>query len=148
MGSSPSWGSRSRPRYAGFARMATRASAQRLLASGPETERSSIDSAKARRRSIPHPYRLDEPDTSMHPDAAISAVKRVRDALGEHGQLWIATHSLALIAWAGIRRTYFLDHGAIRFGPQAVEAGVMSLFGGDGGDCMRTFLSDAHRIAA
>jgi predicted ATPase len=45
---------------------------------------------------------IDEPENHLHPDACIRALDALRsdDILGPEGQIWLATHSVPLIAYA------------------------------------------------
>jgi energy-coupling factor transporter ATP-binding protein EcfA2 len=56
---------------------------------------------------------LDEPEVYLHPDICVQAIERLQTTLGEHGQIWIATHSLPLIAWTWNRTDslYFVQDG-------------------------------------
>jgi SAM-dependent methyltransferase len=91
---------------------------------------------------------IDEPENHLHPDASIKAIKSlVDDVLGEHGQVWLATHSLPLIAWAGADSLYAIKSGSIAYAGNRVCEVVDSLAGGtEGRECLQAFLSDAEQL--
>ncbi|HEY0013263.1 MAG TPA: AAA family ATPase [Allosphingosinicella sp.] len=72
---------------------------------------------------------LDEPELHLHPGALIAFIDHLLEAL-PLAQLFIATHSLPLIAHLGFEHCWFAVDG--RFSPAAAapEAAVLSLFGG------------------
>lgn len=41
---------------------------------------------------------LDEPENHLHPSAQIKVIKAIKEIIKDKGQLWIATHSLPLLA--------------------------------------------------
>lgn len=51
----------------------------------------------------------------LHPDACARAIASLQRLLGDNGQVWIATHSLPLIAWAGVDSLHFVQDGAVSF---------------------------------
>lgn len=65
---------------------------------------------------------IDEPENHLHPDVCIRALTALRtDILGPHGQIWLATHSVPLIAHAGIESVHFVDNGAIEYAGNKIE---------------------------
>ena len=92
---------------------------------------------------------LDEPESHLHHDACIRALTKLRDeVLGPEGQIWLATHSVPLLAWGGLDSVHFVKDGAIQFAGNKVTAVVESLLGGkDGRDRLGTFLSDSDEVA-
>lgn len=92
---------------------------------------------------------IDEPESHLHHDACIRALTKLRDdVLGPDGQIWLATHSVPLLAWGGLDSVHFVKDGAIEFAGNKVTSVVESLLGGrDGRDRLSTFLSDADEIA-
>jgi predicted ATPase len=92
---------------------------------------------------------FDEPESHLHHEACIRALTKLRDeVLGPEGQIWLATHSVPLLAWGGLDSVHFVKDGAIEFAGNKVTAVVESLLGGkEGRDRLKTFLSDADEIA-
>ena len=92
---------------------------------------------------------IDEPEIHLHHDACIRALTKLRDeVLGPEGQIWLATHSVPLLAWGGLDSVHFVKDGAIEFAGNNVTSVVESLLGGkEGRDRLATFLSDADEIA-
>jgi predicted ATPase len=92
---------------------------------------------------------LDEPESHLHHDACIRALTKLRDeVLGPEGQIWLATHSVPLLAWGGLDSVHFVKDGAIQFAGNKVTTVVESLLGGrEGRDRLGTFLSDADEVA-
>jgi Fe-S cluster assembly ATPase SufC len=93
---------------------------------------------------------IDEPENHLHHDACIRALTKLLDneVLGPQGQVWLATHSVPLLAWGGLDSVHFVKDGAIEFAGNKVTSVVESLLGGkDGRDRLNTALSDADEIA-
>ncbi|HEX5747338.1 MAG TPA: AAA family ATPase [Archangium sp.] len=92
---------------------------------------------------------IDEPESHLHHDACIRALTKLRDeVLGPEGQIWLATHSVPLLAWGGMDSVHFVKDGAIEFAGNKVTSVVESLLGGkEGRERLATFLSDADEIA-
>lgn len=90
---------------------------------------------------------IDEPENHLHPDVCIRAIEALqRDVLGEHGQIFLATHSVALIAHAGMDSIYFVDEGRIEFAGRKLDALIERLLGGpQGRERLQTFLGDAEQ---
>jgi SAM-dependent methyltransferase len=98
---------------------------------------------------------IDEPENHLHPDACIKALTALRDTiLGERGQIWLGTHSVQLIAFAGMESIWMVDNGHIEYAGNKVDKVIDRLLGGpDGRDQLRAFLADAddlgfHKFAA
>ena len=93
---------------------------------------------------------IDEPENHLHPDACIRALDALRseDILGPEGQIWLATHSIPLIAYAGLDSVYLVDHGAIEYAGNRIEKVIDRLMGGEQGRVrLRTLLADADELA-
>lgn len=92
---------------------------------------------------------IDEPESHLHHEACIRALTKLRDeVLGPEGQIWLATHSVPLLAWGGLDAVHFVKDGTIVFAGNKVTSVVESLLGGkEGRDRLKTFLSDADEIA-
>lgn len=91
---------------------------------------------------------IDEPENHLHPDVCSRALTQLqREVLGDHGQIWLATHSIPLIAWAGIEALYAVKDGTVEYAGNRVSEVVDTLAGGaDGRERLRTFLADAERV--
>ncbi|WNG20171.1 AAA family ATPase [Cystobacter fuscus] len=92
---------------------------------------------------------IDEPENHLHPDVCIRALSALqKDIIGPDGQIWLATHSIPLIAHAGMDSVYFVDNGTITYAGNKIEKVIDRLMGGhEGRTKLRTFLSDAGEIA-
>jgi len=91
---------------------------------------------------------LDEPENHLHPEACIAAIKQLSTAvLGEHGQIWLATHSIPLIASLGVDSLYAMRNGMVEYAGNRVCEVVDSLAGGvENREQLRAFLGDSERI--
>ncbi len=79
---------------------------------------------------------MDEPENHLHPESMISTIDRIIDA-NPNGQLWIATHSVPLIASLYSNRSddvsvYFMRNGSLSFASEQPELVLKSLMGGEG----------------
>jgi SAM-dependent methyltransferase len=92
---------------------------------------------------------IDEPENHLHPDVCIRALDRLqKDVLGDQGQIWLATHSIPLIAWAGFDAIHFVHDGRVEYAGNRVDDVVNGLVGGvEGKERLRSFLSDAENLA-
>ncbi len=93
---------------------------------------------------------IDEPEVHLHADMCIEALERLRtDFLGEHGQLWIATHSPSIIAHFGVDSLYHVKDGSIEYAGAGKVVQVMdSILGGEvGREKLATVLLDAEHVA-
>jgi predicted ATPase len=78
---------------------------------------------------------MDEPENSLHPESLISTIDRIIEA-NDKGQIWIATHSVPLIAaiykkHAADVSLYFMDSGEISYASEKPEEVLKSLMGGE-----------------
>lgn len=91
---------------------------------------------------------IDEPENHLHPDACIGALQSLRDkVLGDNGQLWIATHSVPVIAWAGAETLFGVERGEVSYAGNRVQHVINSLSGGaDRRERLREFLAEADRF--
>lgn len=92
---------------------------------------------------------IDEPENHLHPDACIKALTTLRDQIlvGPHSQIWLATHSVQLIAFAGIDAICLVEGGRIEYAGNKVDAVIKSLLGGhDGREQLRAFLDGADAL--
>lgn len=70
---------------------------------------------------------LDEADAHLHPQASLEVFRSLRSAVGDAGQLWVATHALHVAADAP-DSVWFMRDGRIRAAsrdPQAVARGLV-----------------------
>lgn len=78
---------------------------------------------------------MDEPENHLHPESMISTIERIITA-NKNGQIWIATHSVPLIAALYKRHSenlsmYFMNNGAVSFAGERPEKILNSLMGGE-----------------
>lgn len=92
---------------------------------------------------------IDEPENHLHPDVCIRALNALqRDVLGPEGQIWLATHSVPLIAHAGMDSVYFVDNGSIEYAGNQMKKVIDRLLGGEEGRSkLRALLSEADEMA-
>lgn len=93
---------------------------------------------------------IDEPENHLHPDACIRALDALRsdEILGPEGQIWLATHSVPLIAYAGLDSVHLVDNGSIQYAGNNIEKVINRLMGGENGRTrLRTLLADADDLA-
>lgn len=93
---------------------------------------------------------IDEPETHLHADMCIETLERLQtQLLGEHGQMWVATHCPAIIAHYGVQRLYYVKDGTIEHaGAGRIEQVMDSILGGkDGREKLATALLDAEHVA-
>jgi predicted ATPase len=77
---------------------------------------------------------MDEPENHLHPDALTAMLDRIITA-NTDGQIWIATHSVPLIASLYAKHAddislYFMEAGGIQYATKAPEKVLYSLMGG------------------
>lgn len=96
---------------------------------------------------------FDEPELHLHPDACWKAIERLMDeVLGEHSQIWLATHSLPLVASAcskfGTDVLHYVQKGKVEHAGNKIEKVMGGLLGGhDQRETLNTFLGDVDRLA-
>jgi predicted ATPase/SAM-dependent methyltransferase len=92
---------------------------------------------------------LDEPENHLHPDVCITAVRRLEAVVARgHGQIWIATHSLPVIAAFSLSSTYLVDCGEIVYGGNRAGELVTRLLGGEENHrALQRLLFDADGLA-
>jgi SAM-dependent methyltransferase len=70
-----------------------------------------------------------------------------KDVLGEEGQIWIATHSIQIIAWAGANALYSVEGGVVSYAGNKVKQVIDSLSGGEQRrEHLRDFLASADHF--
>ena len=88
---------------------------------------------------------FDEPETNLHAESLIDTICRISD-LNTNGQIWIATHSVPLIAalttrYDGEVALYCMEAGKLDFAGRRPEKVLHSLLGGeDNREALRRFI--------
>lgn len=72
---------------------------------------------------------LDEPERHLHPDAMIEVLNRLQKFITD-GQIWIATHSVHVLAWAPPDAVWYVDEGRATWAGRAPERVLEGLLGG------------------
>ncbi|HUQ02145.1 MAG TPA: AAA family ATPase [Kofleriaceae bacterium] len=91
---------------------------------------------------------IDEPEQHLHPDVCWKAIGRLREELGPDGQLWIATHSLPLVAQAEPTDLFFVEGGSLVRASNTPSRVWSSLLGStEGRDRMLAFLDGDTDLA-
>lgn len=74
---------------------------------------------------------IDEPELHLHPDSEIDLIDGIRKAIGENGQLIIATHSINILSHLNYEEIFMVKENAIKFPTQSTPgeslAELMSL---------------------
>jgi ABC-type cobalamin/Fe3+-siderophores transport system ATPase subunit/SAM-dependent methyltransferase len=78
---------------------------------------------------------MDEPENHLHPESMISTIERIIEA-NDKGQIWIATHSVPLVAAIYKKHAtdvslYFMENGEISYASEKPEKVLKSLMGGE-----------------
>ena len=73
---------------------------------------------------------LDEPENHLHPAVLIEVVDRIIEIV-PNGQIWIATHSINLIAHLDKTSLFYIDEGKIEYAGNAPEKVLEGLLGDD-----------------
>jgi len=88
---------------------------------------------------------FDEPETNLHAESLIDSMNRIADA-NEDGQMWIATHSVPLIAalnakYDGEVALYCMEAGQLSYAGRRPERVLNSLLGGEANrEALRRFI--------
>lgn len=84
---------------------------------------------------------LDEPENHLHPSAVIQIIDRFRESIPD-GQIWIATHSVPLLAHFNPADVWYVENGKVEFGGVIPEKVLNSLLGDEESiDKIKDFLS-------
>jgi SAM-dependent methyltransferase/ABC-type lipoprotein export system ATPase subunit len=70
---------------------------------------------------------LDEPENHLHPAALIEVLEKLNEVV-TNGQIWIATHSINVLAHFSDATTYYIEDGQISYagnGPEKVLQGLL-----------------------
>ncbi|WP_375758413.1 AAA family ATPase [Corallococcus exercitus] len=91
---------------------------------------------------------LDEPETHLHPAAVIDVLETLRKATPD-GQLWIATHSLPVLAWAPTECLWFVREGHTKWAGREPEMVLSGLLGdAQGRERLEAFLQLPAQFAS
>jgi SAM-dependent methyltransferase/ABC-type cobalamin/Fe3+-siderophores transport system ATPase subunit len=71
---------------------------------------------------------LDEPELHLHPSVVVDVLERLREA-NPSGQIWIATHSLPILAWAEPESLWFVNDGVAKWAGRQPEVVLDGLLG-------------------
>jgi len=71
---------------------------------------------------------LDEPENHLHPEILLSTLDKIVQA-NKNGQVWIATHSINILAHFYEKDIWFMENGRISFMGRAPENVLKSLLG-------------------
>lgn len=75
-------------------------------------------------------YFFDEPETHLHPKALIEFISTIQTTISQgDGQLFIATHSLPLMAHIGIDNIWYIDNQGIEKAPRSLYSMMDSMIG-------------------
>jgi len=73
---------------------------------------------------------MDEPENHLHPSALIDLFDRFKK-LVPNGQIWIATHSIPLLAYFDSSEIWFVENSKISYGGTIPEKVLLSLLGSE-----------------
>jgi energy-coupling factor transporter ATP-binding protein EcfA2 len=73
---------------------------------------------------------LDEPEVHLHPAAVVDALRRLVKLVGE-GTVFVATHSLSIVAWATPARCWYLERGQLHYGGGSAFGSMIAGLVGD-----------------
>ncbi|MCU0691277.1 MAG: ATP-binding protein [Polyangiaceae bacterium] len=73
---------------------------------------------------------LDVPETHLHPKALLDFISQLRSMVPD-GQLWIATHSVHLLAAVDPAAIWYMERGSIKHAGTVPEAVLQGLIGDD-----------------
>lgn len=73
---------------------------------------------------------LDEPENHLHPSVIIDTISRIQENL-INGQIWIATHSIPLLAHFDSSNIWYVDKGTVSYAGDIPEIVLESLLGNE-----------------
>ena len=73
---------------------------------------------------------LDEPENHLHPSVIIETIEKIQNCV-TNGQIWIATHSIPLLAHFDPSLLWFVEQGKITYAGKIPEKVLNSLLGED-----------------
>lgn len=71
---------------------------------------------------------LDEPENHLHPSVIIEIIDRIQEVV-TNGQIWIATHSIPLLAHFDPSLIWYVENGSISYAGKTPEKVLKSLLG-------------------
>jgi energy-coupling factor transporter ATP-binding protein EcfA2 len=90
---------------------------------------------------------LDEPETHLHPKALVQLLQRIDEACPK-AQIWIATHSIHVIAHYGLKSLWAMENGAVTYAGSQWRRVLSGLVGDEGDvEVVRTLLGEPARAA-
>jgi ABC-type cobalamin/Fe3+-siderophores transport system ATPase subunit/SAM-dependent methyltransferase len=88
----------------------------------------------------------DEPELHLHPGIVIKVLEEFQTLF--NCQIWLASHSLSLAAYAGIERVWYMDSSGVDRGIRKSEEVRSGLYGKDDqGERVLALLSSPYRLA-
>lgn len=91
---------------------------------------------------------LDEPEAHLHPELSRQLIEILKVVIGGAGQLWIATHSVSLVASLGIDSLFLAKDNAIQSVYGRHDHAIDALIGGrEGREKLALALRDADDVA-
>jgi ABC-type branched-subunit amino acid transport system ATPase component/SAM-dependent methyltransferase len=89
---------------------------------------------------------IDEPELYLHPAALITLFEILREL--KPAQIWVATHSIPLLAYIGHDKTYFVEKGRVEWAGNKIARVQAGLLGGEEGvSRLRSFLNEGSHLA-
>ena len=73
---------------------------------------------------------MDEPENHLHPSAVIEMIDRIRE-LNPEGQIWIATHSIALLSHFDPSCIWYVKDGSVSYSGRKPEQVLEGLLGNE-----------------
>jgi len=73
---------------------------------------------------------MDEPENHLHPSVIIETLEQIQKSV-TNGQIWIATHSIALLAHFDSSALWYVESGKITYAGRTPESVLRSLLGKD-----------------
>ncbi|AFV97521.1 MULTISPECIES: ATP-binding protein [unclassified Sulfuricurvum] len=71
---------------------------------------------------------IDEPENSLHPNILLDTIDKIRSVL-KNGQVWIATHSVSLLAHVDPLSIWYMDNGSVSYAGKIPEKVLQGLIG-------------------
>ena len=71
---------------------------------------------------------LDEPENHLHPSVIIETIERIKNLI-PHGQIWISTHSIPLLASFDPNNIWYIENGIVSYAGSIPEKVLSSLLG-------------------
>lgn len=91
---------------------------------------------------------MDEPENHLHPAALIEVIDKIHQNIGE-GQLWIATHSVHVLAHFDSSYTWYIEDGKVSYAGSVPQKVLKGLLGNeDEIDLLSNYLSLPAKMAS